>query len=172
MLPVEFVFFVRLCFCVSPNFSTVTFAIESKKTPTRHKKKERKNTHMSAEDPNGRTPRGTFPNDTVNIITLENQIIKGGLARGKIKTNSEDRAGVVPRRIRTEAGPDFRRFPAPQWMHHITVCPAQRERLREPRMALKRPIRKDRLKKGRPLNLHAPLPYLSLKLHPRSENIC
>lgn len=48
---------------------------------------------MSADDPNKRMPRSIFPNDTVNIITLENQTIKGRLARGKIKTDSEDRAG-------------------------------------------------------------------------------
>ena len=39
---IYFIFFVCLCFCASPSFSTITFAIESKSTPTGHKKKERK----------------------------------------------------------------------------------------------------------------------------------
>ena len=47
---------------------------------------------MSVADPNVRMPTSLFPNDIVNIILLENQIIKGRLAFGKIKTNSEDRA--------------------------------------------------------------------------------
>lgn len=40
-----------------------------------------------AADPNMRMPRSIFPNEIINIILLENQIINGF---GKTETDSED----------------------------------------------------------------------------------
>lgn len=44
---------------------------------------------MLAADPNVRMPTSIFPNDIINVILLENQIMQGF---GKIKINSEDKA--------------------------------------------------------------------------------
>ena len=43
-----------------------------------------------AANPNARTRTSIFPNDIINVIHFKNQIVKGSLKFGKIKTNSED----------------------------------------------------------------------------------
>lgn len=49
----------------------------------------KKKMFMLAADPNVRMPTSIFPNDIINVILLENQIMQGF---GKIKINSEDKA--------------------------------------------------------------------------------
>ena len=84
-----------LCVCVllcDPQFFNNYFCNWKQKYANWTNEKGEKRTLMSVAGPNVGMPTSLFPNDTVNIILLENQIIKGRLAFGKIKTDSEDRA--------------------------------------------------------------------------------
>ena len=46
--------------------------------------------NRQAANPNARTRTSIFPNDIINVIHFKNQIVKGSLKFGKIKTNSDD----------------------------------------------------------------------------------
>lgn len=103
----------------------------------------KKKTVMLAADPNVRMPTSVFPNDIINIILLENQIIK---SFGKIKTSSEDKASY-PAELKQRPMPGFKQPPRPGWVHHISVCPAERKSPGKPQTPPEWPVRKDRLRK-------------------------
>lgn len=52
---------------------------------------EEERTLILAPDPNVTMSTGVSPKDIINITLLENQMIKGRLEFGKIKTGSEDK---------------------------------------------------------------------------------
>lgn len=111
-----------------------------------------------------------FLNVIINIIHLDNQIIKGRLEPGKTKTNTEDNTQEFPAELKQRHIPGSKRLLRGL---NITRC-AQQKGSQTP---LKGPLRKDRSEKAlesmqrSPWGPPSPHPHISLRLNSLSENI-
>lgn len=67
------------------------------------KKEKKKRTVILVADPNMKMSTSIFPNDLINVILLDNQIIKGMLEFGKQRPTQKINHQGIPCRIKREA---------------------------------------------------------------------